>query len=155
MAATFSGSGFSSVFPRPSYQDDAVSGWLSNSAPAYGEGLYNRSGRAYPDVAVVGVNYPVVVLNTTTRMSGTSASAPAFASMINMINEERLAAGKEPLGTLNWDIYDNPEIFNDIVVRYNPEGGMDGFPAGPGWDAASGLGSPQYDKTWELLLSDL
>jgi len=155
MAATFSGSGFSSVFPRPSYQVDAVSGWLSNSAPAYGEGLYNRSGRAYPDVAVVGVNYPVVVLNTTTRMSGTSASAPAFASMINMINEERLAAGKEPLGTLNWDIYDNPEIFNDIVVRYNPEGGMDGFPAGPGWDAASGLGSPQYDKTWELLLSDL
>ena len=155
MAATFSGSGFSSVFPRPSYQDDAVSGWLSNSAPAYGEGRYNRSGRAYPDVEVIGVNYPVVILNTTRPVSGASASAPGFASMINMINDERLADGKEPLGTLNWDIYDNPEIFNDILVRYNPGGGMDGFPAGPGWDMASGLGSPQYEKMRELLLSDL
>jgi tripeptidyl-peptidase-1 len=45
---------------------------------------------------------------------GTSASTPIFAAVINRINEERLWAGKGPLGFLNPSLYANPSMLNDI-----------------------------------------
>ena len=56
-----SGGGFSNLFPRPDYQKDAVSSYLAqnNDFPAYA-GLFNTSGRGYPDIAAQGVNYSVV-----------------------------------------------------------------------------------------------
>ena len=38
----------------PSFQKDAVENYLDNYAPAYGADIFNRSGRAYPDVAANG-----------------------------------------------------------------------------------------------------
>lgn len=149
----FSGGGFSNIFPRPSYQDDAVFNYLDNFAPEYGQEVYNRSGRAYPDVSANALNMPVVVLNTTKPQSGTSASAPVFASIINLLNEERLEAGKGPIGFLNPIIYKYPEMFNDIVEGNNPGCGTNGFPASPGWDPATGLGTPRYDKMREVFLA--
>ena len=49
-----SGGGFSNNFPRPSWQDDAVTNYLTNFAPNYADNIFNRSGRAYPDVAANG-----------------------------------------------------------------------------------------------------
>jgi len=152
-AASLSGGGFSNIFPRPSYQEDAVLGYIDNFAPAYGQEVYNRSGRAYPDVSANALNMPIVVLNTTRRASGTSASAPIFASIINLLNEERLEAGKGPIGFLNYILYKYPEMFNDIVDGSNPGCGTNGFPASPGWDPATGLGTPRYDKMREVFLA--
>ncbi|KAH6868439.1 peptidase S8/S53 domain-containing protein [Alternaria rosae] len=152
-AIYFSGGGFSNIFPRPGYQDDAVLNYLDNFAPVYGQEVYNRSGRAYPDVSANALNMPVVVLNTTRPQSGTSASAPIFASIVNLLNEERLKAGKGPVGFLNPIIYKYPEMFNDIVEGSNPGCGTNGFPASPGWDPATGLGTPRYDKMREVFLA--
>jgi len=159
MAANFnggsytSGGGWSNVFDRPPWQDDAVLGYIDKFAPPYGQEVYNRRGRAYPDVSANGGNRPVVILNTTVPTGGTSASAPSFASLINMLNEERLKAGKRPIGHLNYIIYKYPEMFNDIVIGNNLGCGTDGFPASPGWDPVTGLGTPWYPKMREVFLA--
>lgn len=49
-----SGGGFSNNFPRPAWQNAAVDNYLRNFVPAYGPDIFNRSGRAYPDVAANG-----------------------------------------------------------------------------------------------------
>lgn len=54
--------------------------------------------RGYPDVSAAGHNYVVVVGGKVSAIGGTSASAPALAGMISLMNERLLAAGKPPLG---------------------------------------------------------
>ena len=52
-----SGGGFSNTFPVPSFQRKAVSNYLAHFAPTYGPDIYNRSGRAYPDIAANGCDF--------------------------------------------------------------------------------------------------
>lgn len=47
-------------------------------------------------------------------------ATPIFASVINRINEERIAAGKSTLGFLNPTLYEHQEILNDITNGTNP-----------------------------------
>ena len=70
------GGGFSTHFSRPFYQEEALTGYLArvnNTSIAPHTG-YNRLGRGYPDVAVVAVNYLVVMNDNTLIFGGTSAS---------------------------------------------------------------------------------
>jgi len=62
-----------------------------------------------------------------------AASSPAFAGIITRINEERILAGKKPVGFINPTIYANPGAFHDITVGSNPNCGTPGFNAVPGW----------------------
>ena len=48
--AFWSGGGFSNYFPRPTYQDTAVQTYLEGLNGVF-DGLYNQSGRGYPDVS--------------------------------------------------------------------------------------------------------
>jgi tripeptidyl-peptidase-1 len=48
-AINFTGGGFSNVFARPSWQTFAIDGFLG-TIPRDFEGIFNRSGRGYPDV---------------------------------------------------------------------------------------------------------
>jgi tripeptidyl-peptidase-1 len=97
-AANFSGGGFSNYFARPSYQDDAVQGFISQLPDDFA-GTFNSSGRGFPDVAVQGVNFPIVITSDMQRLaSGTSASTPAFAAVIAILNDRLLAEGKPVLG---------------------------------------------------------
>jgi tripeptidyl-peptidase-1 len=89
-------------------------------------------------VSALGLNLATVYLNKTRGVGGTSASAPIFASIVNLLNEERMAAGKGPIGFLNPTIYKNPGMFNDITVGANPGCGTQGFPASPEWDPVTG-----------------
>ena len=52
-----SGAGFSNYFGRPKYQEDAVEGYLKTIG-SLNAGLYNVSGRAYPDIAAQGILLP-------------------------------------------------------------------------------------------------
>ncbi|TBU52869.1 subtilisin-like protein [Dichomitus squalens] len=143
-----SGGGFSNVFPRPSYQKAAVGGYLKTYPPPYAAGVFNTTGRAYPDVAANGLNYSVVLDGEFRLVSGTSASAPTFASILSAINDARLAVGKKPVGWVNPALY-SPLIslaFNDITNGSNPGCGTNGFAARPGWDPVSGLGTPNFLK---------
>ena len=52
------GGGFSNYFPRPKYQDSAVSTYIANTVTPLGyDGLYNPNGRGYPDLAGQALNY--------------------------------------------------------------------------------------------------
>ncbi|EOA86025.1 uncharacterized protein SETTUDRAFT_177490 [Exserohilum turcica Et28A] len=148
----YSGGGFSSVFGRPSWQSAAVSKYLDKYVPAYGESVFNSSGRGYPDVSAIGDHMPIIWLNKTESAGGTSVSAPIFASLITLLNEERLEAGKKPIGFLNPILYKYPDMFNDVTAGSNPGCGTDGFPASPGWDPVTGLGTPNYEKMREVFL---
>jgi tripeptidyl-peptidase-1 len=112
--------------------------------------LYNRLGRGYPDVSANGDNIATFIQGNFTLEGGTSASTPIFASIINRINEERLAVGKNTVGFVNPVLYSNPHLLNDITNGTNPGCGTEGFRAVRGWDPVSGLGTPNFGRMLEL-----
>ncbi|KAF7376947.1 Subtilisin-like protein [Mycena sanguinolenta] len=135
-----SGGGFSNNFPRPAWQSSAVQNYLDNFVPDYNASVFNRSGRAYPDVAANGID--------SGHTGGTSASAPIFASLIAAVNDARLAASKSPVGFINPALYSDAfaGVFNDVTIGSNPACGTEGFVAAPGWDPVSGLGTVNFEK---------
>lgn len=141
-----SGGGFSDIFVRPSYQNKPVQHYLDTYAPRYGSDIFNSSGRGFPDVSAVGDLLAIISDGKVARIGGTSASAPVFAAIITLLNEERAIDGKGPIGFLNPLMYKNPGMFNDITIGSNPGCGTDGFPASEGWDPVTGLGTPNYKK---------
>ncbi|KAF7187867.1 Aorsin, partial [Pseudocercospora fuligena] len=148
----WSGGGFSNIHGRPSFQAQAVSQYLAKHDPHYPLGTFNASGRAYPDVALLGANVTMVDQGKVVVSGGTSAAAPLFAAMISRINDERLLAGKKAIGFLNRILYEHPEVFNDITEGSNPGCGTAGFEAAKGWDPVSGLGSPNFSQLRSLLV---
>ncbi|EHL00160.1 putative Tripeptidyl-peptidase SED4 [Glarea lozoyensis 74030] len=131
------GGGFSEIFARPSYQNATVNKWLAtdtthNSVSPY----FNSTGRAYPDVSAQATNFLVVLLGSASGVSGTSAATPAFASVIQLINSGRLAAGKKGLGFLNPWLYGVAAgATNDISA--GKIGGCSGSISGAGFSAVS------------------
>lgn len=72
------GGGFSTLYPTPSWQQDAVATYLAgvrgtDEDPSFG---YNANGRAYPDVAMLAVNFISVENLQWVTLYGTSASSP-------------------------------------------------------------------------------
>jgi kumamolisin len=137
------GGGVSDVFPLPSYQAKAG---VPVSAAAGG-----GSGRGVPDVAgnadpVTG--YLVVVDGQREPIGGTSAVAPLWAGLIARLAQ---ATGKR-FGLLQPMLYAGAAPgaaapgFNDVV-----QGNNGAYKAGPGWDACTGLGSPNGAALLELL----
>lgn len=153
----FSGGGFSNVFPIPSYQQKAVSTYFTDHAPALGFGgdRFNNSqkARGYPDVSANGVNYVVAVNGQFSLAFGTSASCPTFASLLNLVNEQRIAAKKSPVGFVNPVLYANPQVMNDITNGGNQGCGTKGFQSVAGWDPVTGLGTPNYPAMLQLFMS--
>ncbi|KAF4612315.1 hypothetical protein D9613_003707 [Agrocybe pediades] len=151
VAIPFSGGGFSNYFAAPAYQGDAVSNYLWD----YGtrnKGMFNRSGRAYPDVSAQGVAYQVVVRGMVTPVGGTSASTPTVASIFALLNDHRISQNKAPLGFINPLLYSTLSSgFTDITQGSNPGCGTDGFSAARGWDPVTGLGTPDFQKLLKLI----
>ncbi|KAI0927797.1 hypothetical protein AcW1_005223 [Taiwanofungus camphoratus] len=146
VAASFSSGGFSNVWSTPSYQQDAVNAYLSTLGNTY-SGLYNASGRGFPDVSAQGVNFPIVVDQNTELVDGTSCSTPTFASVIALLNDQLIAAGKPVLGFLNPFLYSQGSTaLNDVTIGDNPGSNTSGFNATPGWDPVTGLGTPNFPK---------
>lgn len=151
------GGGFSTNYAQPDWQASAVATFLSRDSSAV-SGF--ASGRAYPDVAMAGFNYPTVIGGSTYLVSGTSASAPVVAGMVTLVNSRLAEQGKPPVGFINPTLYANSgAAFNDIVTGDNKctAAGADGatccsqgFNAVEGWDAATGWGTVQFDKFSEL-----
>jgi tripeptidyl-peptidase-1 len=48
---------------------------------------YSTGGRGYPDIALSGKSYAVIIGGKTYSVSGTSASAPVFAGMVSLVND--------------------------------------------------------------------
>jgi tripeptidyl-peptidase-1 len=126
-------------------------------------GIYNGVGRGYPDISAVGDAGLVVVAGEVGLSGGTSMSAPIVAGMFNLINEQRLQAGKPPVGFVNPTLYAYEEMFNDIVhgdmaSNYSGEGQYGlckgkGFAATRGWDPVTGMGTPKFEEILKIFLS--
>lgn len=162
-----SAGGFANYFPVPDYQASAVSDYFANHDPGLPSyvanadatnigadgGIYNRAGRGFPDVSANGAEFQAYNDLTDFHFYGTSLAAPIWGSIITLINEERTAVGKGPVGFLNPTLYANPGVFNDIKNGSNPGCNSKGFSAVEGWDPVTGLGTPQYPKLLDLYLS--
>jgi kumamolisin len=119
------GGGFSTVFTQPAYQAGSNAAKLGKM-----RGVPDVAGDADPNTG-----YDVLVDGATMVIGGTSAVAPLWAGLIALVNEQN---GK-PVGFWNPALYAGAPRsgFHDIVSGNNGT-----FAAGPGWDAATGLGSP-------------
>jgi len=145
------GGGFSTNFDQPKWQASAVADFLSKDSSAVAG--FNAAGRGYPDVAMAGFNYEVVIAGKTYQVSGTSASSPVVAGFATLVNSRLVEQGKPTIGFANPTIYANGGAFNDIVQGDNkcsaagPSGATccsEGFNAVEGWDATTGWGSVRF-----------
>ncbi|KAH8992200.1 peptidase S8/S53 domain-containing protein [Lactarius akahatsu] len=145
-SAPFSSGGFSNYFDTPWYQTTAKAAYLSRLGSTYA-GRFNASGRGFPDVSAAGTNLEIVLSGSVMSVDGTSCSSPIFASVVSLLNDRLIAAGKPVLGFLNLFLYSTgASALNDITIGSNPGCNTNGFPATVGWDPVTGLGTPNWAK---------
>ncbi len=128
-----SGGGVSRAFAVPSWQQ-GLSATGVNAAPVA------LAGRGVPDVAAdasPASGYDVLIDGSPTVVGGTSAVAPLWAALIARIN----AAKGTPVGFVNPKLYRAPGALHDIT-----QGNNGAYAASQGWDACTGLGSPDGQK---------
>ncbi|KAG8735912.1 hypothetical protein FRC10_010012 [Ceratobasidium sp. 414] len=146
VGASLSQGGFSDYFPRPNWQNAAVTPFLTSLGRTY-DGLYNAAGRGFPDVAAQAKDFQIVLKGLPDATDGTSAAAPTFAGVIALLNDYRISQGKSTLGWLNpWLYAKAAGALNDIKSGNNPGCGTPGFTAQVGWDPVTGLGTPDFVK---------
>jgi hypothetical protein len=138
-AWTFGGGGISSTEAEPSYQS----------------GVQSTGFRTGPDLAYdADQNTGVAVYDTLyanalspgkpwLKVGGTSMGAPQISSLVAIVNQLRVAQREATLDGPNQllpAIYQiaatDPNAFQDVTS------GNNGFPAGPGYDFATGVGTP-------------
>jgi kumamolisin len=132
-----SGGGVSSFFTLPAWQGGLELTLTTGATQALTmRGVPDVSGDADPDTG-----YDVRIDGTDTVIGGTSAVAPLWAALIARINSIR----GTPVGFVNPQLYAGPSALDDITSGNNGS-----YAAGPGWDACSGLGSPDGTKVAAL-----
>lgn len=128
------GGGYSSVFAEPSFQSAA--------------GISDSSGtRGIPDVSMNAALVSDVLIwesfdpagASWTLIGGTSSATPQWAAIDAIANQV-----DGPLGFLTPRLYQlaGTSAFHDITAGDNSAGGITGYSATSGWDAATGLGTP-------------
>lgn len=135
------GGGFSQFFATPDYQKTlpaSVQSQLKNR-----RGVPDVSGNADPNTGLA-----IYSNGTWLTAGGTSASAPMWAALIALANQ---MAG-HPLGFINPALYKlaasehYAQDFHDVTVGNNSivvnGKKVEGYQAAAGWDAATGLGTP-------------
>lgn len=133
--------GTSTMSPRPWFQD------------VVSESPY----RTVPDVAMFADTYPGYLLHDDgwTAVGGTSAAAPLFAGIVALLDQRASAIGQPALGFVAPLMYElgatGSSALYDITIGDNnifpePEYGITCCAAGPGYDLATGWGSPLADR---------
>jgi len=141
--------GFSSLFPRPAYQDGVPGIGHTRGVPDVSADAGDTSGMA------VALSLPPG--NVVTPADGTSAGAPFWAGIVALADQY---AGRA-LGFINPAIYRigrSPayhRAFHDITVGDNTvtysKVTVAGYRAAPGWDPVTGWGSPDAQVLVPLL----
>jgi hypothetical protein len=115
--------------------------------PSYQDGL-GLASRGTPDVSYdADPNTGFSVLDSYgfkgwVQYGGTSAGAPQWAALLAIANQGRELAGKAPLANAQAALYAMPSRdFYDVTSGNNQQ-----YYAGPGYDLASGLGTPFADR---------
>ena len=142
-----SGGGTSLLYPKPAWQT--------------GPGVPLDNARHVPDMSLTAAGHDAYMITyggALGAVGGTSASAPALAGIVALLNQYQIANGfqkRAGLGNINPQLYRLaqavPAAFHDITSGDNivpcAQGSPDclngsfGYQAGPGYDLATGLGS--------------
>ncbi len=141
-----SGGGYSSLFPRPAYQNSVAPAGANRGVPDVSANANSNTAMAM-DIAGGGL----------LPASGTSAATPLWAGVIALADQQ---AGQH-LGFINPAIYhiaSGPayhNAFHDVITGDNSvlwsTGVFTGYTAGPGWDPVTGWGSPDAQYLIPLL----
>lgn len=127
------GGGVSDIFPLPSWQESAQIPPSVNDQHR-GRGVPDISGDADPRTG-----YQVYFDGQSTLVGGTSAVAPLWAGLLALLNQQRGRA----VGYLNPFLYQRYPYLAESGALRDVTGGTNGaYAAGPGWDACTGLGTP-------------
>jgi subtilase family serine protease len=138
------GGGVSRLWGRPAYQAGAALAQSSVTCRSSGTAC-----RELPDLSVHGdpANGYVAYFSGAWRIvGGTSIAAPTIAALTALADASP-ACGGHPLGFLNPALYraagnSYAANFTDVTSGTNAFGSVAGYAAGPGYDMASGLGTP-------------
>jgi kumamolisin len=138
------GGGVSDLFGLPSWQANA------HVPPSVND---KHAGRGVPDVAGdadPATGYQILVDGQQGTIGGTSAVAPLWAGLLALVNQKR---GK-PIGYLNPLLYQNyQQLLQNKALRDITSGNNGSYSAGPGWDACTGLGSPDGANLLNTLMA--
>ncbi len=148
------GGGISSVWPMPSYQSGAPASLHVINPDSSGSPCGAAAGsycREVPDVSAdadPATGYLIYWDGSWTGIGGTSGAAPLWAAFTALVNASTGCNGNA-IGFANPVLYDAAASgyssdFSDITSGNNDIAGTNGgaFPAGSGYDMASGLGTP-------------
>lgn len=131
------GGGISDVFPLPDWQTG------TRIPPSVNPG--GRVGRGVPDLAAnadPNTGYFVRSSGQDGVAGGTSAAAPLWSALLARINQG-LGAKVGYFNPLLYSKIGPARVCRDVVTGNNdPNGHIGGYPAGSGWDACTGWGSP-------------
>ena len=133
------GGGISDVFPLPDWQNAAGVPPSANSNKHVGRGVPDVSGDADPNTG-----YNILVDGQSGVIGGTSAVAPLWAALIALANQSL----GTPAGLANPLLYNHSGDTRDIT-----SGNNGAYSAKAGWDACTGLGSPDGTKVVAALKS--
>ncbi|WP_293367295.1 S53 family peptidase [Phenylobacterium sp.] len=123
------GGGVSAAFELPAWQDGLkVTPSTGAAAALTRRGVPDVAGDADP-----ASGYQIRVDGQDLVFGGTSAVAPLWAGLIARVN----AMAKTPAGFINPVLYRSPQALRDVTAGDNGA-----FVGGVGWDACTGLGSP-------------
>ena len=123
------GGGVSTFFALPTWQSGLqTTGADGEVTPLTNRGVPDVAGDADPETG-----YNVRIDGTDTVIGGTSAVAPLWSGLLARINQ---LTGKS-VGYVQPVLYQNPQALRDITQGNNGD-----FYASTGWDACTGLGSP-------------
>jgi subtilase family serine protease len=140
------GGGISRIYARPAYQDQVPGAPASNA-------------RLVPDVAALAdsnTGWHIIVGGAGHQIGGTSAAAPFWAGLTALINQDMRRHGLRRVGFANPALYwiakhqERFHAFHDVTAGNNLL-----YDAGTGWDAATGLGTPDVaalDVAWRAYI---
>ena len=132
------GGGISSFFALPAWQNGLSALTTEGASVALTmRGVPDVAGDADPETG-----YEVRVDGTDTVIGGTSAVAPLWAALLARIN----ASSGKTAGFVNPLLYPDAQACRDVTQGNNGE-----YAAKPGWDACTGLGSPNGSVLARLL----
>jgi kumamolisin len=135
------GGGISEVFLLPAYQAYANVPTSVNPGGTVGRGVPDVCGHANPDAG-----YLVRLDGVTTTVGGTATAASLWAGLIALLNESL----GQPVGFMHQLLYSRAlSALRDIT-----SGSNGAYVAQPGWDACTGLGSPDGTELLRLLAPD-
>lgn len=138
------GGGISDVFGLPTWQANAHVPPSANGQHI-GRGVPDIAGNADPQTG-----YQVYVDGQSFPIGGTSAVAPLWAGLIALLNQQR----GQTVGYLNPFLYQNyQQLIQTNALRDVTSGNNGAYTASPGWDACTGLGTPDGAQLLKALLA--